>query len=180
MIYDLTDGGLKQIMFKCFSMHPNGICARTNCGNCGQPHHITLCTGTANEDTSGETKDASPAQAEVKLVTTSSGILAINQVKLVEAKGTCCVQLDCASDSTFIKYSLVEKLGLKPIRKVNLGLTTMGKNVSNMPTEVYELKLSTVDGEIVTVEAYGIPEIADELSQLDVDIRAKAQRGTTN
>ena len=173
--------------FRCFLQHKGGPCKESNCETCGKPHNKILCSRTPqnpypkSDSASSMEQDAASEEEEdthVKTTTYTAGtqlvaLCPIVQVPIVGTKQEVCVFLDGGSDASYITFKCANRLGLKPKRKLNLEVTTVGNVETTVPTSVYDVPLKTTEGEIVVIEAYGMSEITSEVSKFNLNTVAK-------
>ena len=173
--------------FRCFLQHKGGPCKESNCESCGKPHNKILCSRTPqnpypkSDSASSMEQDAASEEEEethVKTTTYTTGtqlvaLCPIVQVPIVGRKQEVCVFLDGGSDASYITFKCANQLGLKPKRKLNLEVTTMGNVETTVPTSIYDVPLKTTEGEIVVIEAYGMSEITGEVSKFNLNTVAK-------
>ena len=165
--------------YRCFLRHGKmGMCTESSCEICGQQHNKILCfrgpredqmnenPGDSKEQTEG-TNETNPKTGALVAGSHPVALCPIMRVPVAKANNQVCVFLDSGSDASYITFRSANKLGLKPTRKLNLDVTTMGNVQTTVPTAIYEVPLRTVDGEIAVVEAYGMKEITGRVSELD-------------
>ena len=173
--------------FRCFLKHKGGQCKESNCETCGKPHNKMLCSRTPHNpkqmsnSASSMEQDAGSGEEEdthlkTKSYATGTQLVAlcpIVQVPIVGTKQEACVFLDGGSDASYVTFKCANRLGLKPKRKLNLEVTTMGNVEATVPTSVYDVPLKTTEGEIVVIEAYGMNEITGEVTKFNLNTVAK-------
>ena len=173
--------------FRCFLQHKGGPCRESNCETCGKPHNKILCSRTPqnpdpkSDSASSMEQDAASEEEEdthVKTTAYTAGtqlvaLCPIVQVPIVGTKQKVCVFLDGGSDASYITFKCATRLGLKPKRKLNLEVTTIGNVETTVPTSVYDVPLKTTEGEIVVIEAYGMSEITGEVTKFNLNTVAK-------
>lgn len=183
--YDILRKG--SLCFRCFLWHKGESCKEGNCETCGKPHNKLLCARTPrtykqNSNSTSSTQQSTDSEEEadthVKSTTCAAGtqlvaLCPIVQVPVAGTKQEVCVFLDGGSDASYITFKCANRLGLKPKRKLDLEVTTMGNVETTVPTSVYDVPLKTTEGEIVLIQAYGMKEITGEVTKFDLDTVAK-------
>ena len=145
--------------FICLNGGHRALQCRSNrkCGRCKGKHHISICI---NAQPRPEFKDAEPkhnnatqlnASAASWVGSTGSGERVALQTALakVNEKEECKVRVlfDTGSHKSFVTAEAVCKLGLRPVRKENLGIRAFGqKEAESKERDVVEFSLSPLRG----------------------------------
>ena len=167
------------LCFKCFGRHVNWrYCTNGNCEHCGKSHNKMLCaektevTKQANNFAEAHAEEVPETLHSAAHTATAqlSAVCPIMQVPVAGTRQTCCVFMDGGSDSSYVTFKCVDRLKLKPVRKIELEVTTMGNAVTTVPSAVYEVPLRTTEGKCVTVEAFGMKEITGPVTSLNLQV----------
>ena len=71
---------------------------------------------------------------------------------------------DCGSQQTYIANRLVKLLNLKPVRDINMQVKTFGADPQNLRAKEYLIKLQSSTGDVIPIQAIGVPKICDKIS----------------
>ena len=159
--------------FKCFENHQRGECIEEDCRTCGKPHNTSLCTRSPPvsqaDDMENTSEDAQHHVDRNGYACSASpvAILPIAQTEVPQSRIKAQTLFDSGSDSSYITFKFADKLGLKPLSKITLDVTTMGNTVTSVPTAVFKVPLRCREGQVVHVEAFGIKEITGEVKKLN-------------
>ncbi len=156
--------------FKCFEHHQRGECFEEDCSTCGKPHNTSLCTRSPpvyNKEGKDDSEHVNVSVKNNSCISSPAAILPISQTDIPGRKIQAQTLFDSGSDSSYVTFKFADKLGLKPVCKITLDVTTMGNNVTSVPTSIFEVPLRCSEGEVVTIEAFGIKEITGEVKKLN-------------
>ena len=149
--------------FKCMKKnHRAKDCmSGQKCKVCQGGHHTSICEKEKGNGKDDETKSAVPslhirAQGKVALQTLQAYAQAPGQGPKVR----CRVMLDSGSQCTFITAELAQTMKAKPAGKKFLNLATFGQNEVTKKCNVYQVKLSPLEGgEELEIEVLEVPSI---------------------
>lgn len=157
---------------RCFNCLKKGHRARdckssVNCKKCKGKHHTAICEERKREESEGEAKvvTSGTESATSNLhVRTSSRVVLQTAQALAKGRGEARIRVlfDSASQKSFVKQETVRSLGLDPIRKEWLAVSTFGKQLteSRLRNVVAVDLFPTGGGRAMRVEAYVVPEIS--------------------
>ncbi|XP_046862763.1 uncharacterized protein LOC124456335 [Xenia sp. Carnegie-2017] len=151
---------------RCYICLEKGHMARDcdnniKCSICKKNHHKALCDSGKESKPQGTVGQGSPKNSCEKAGCNVA--LQTAQAKLVGSKsGRVRVLLDSGSQRSFVTERTAKALGCKVVREENLRIGTFGKRaLENELRRVVRLDLSSLSGgEVVSIEAYVVPEIS--------------------
>ena len=156
----------RRLCFACLSpQHRRDECSR-RCGKCGKGHHASLCkvelasadyrTTTMNTNVNGGNTSALYPICKVPL--------AYENHKRVN------VFCDGGSNASYVTRKCAHKHRFKKEDSLTLTVTTVGGKEKQYKSCIYEVPLKTINGKIVKVHLYELPEITKEVSKLNIDV----------
>ena len=165
---------------KCFiclnSGHRSFECRnkdRLQCRICQGKHHVSICksrpnTPIGNKETLVKPSAPPPLNANATswVGSTSSGGNVALQTALASVEGvkkeTVRVLFDTGSHKSFISAEAVSRIGLRPVRKEELGIMTFGSTVAEVKTrDVVEVCLVPMRGKKkITLQCFVVDEIS--------------------
>ena len=145
---------------------------RLQCGICQRKHHVSICKSRPNTPIGNKETPVKPsappslnANATSWVGSTSSGGNVALQTALASVEGvkkeTVRVLFDTGSHKSFISAEAVSRIGLRPVRKEKLGITTFGSMLAEVKTrDVVEVCLVPMRGKKkVTLQCFVVDEI---------------------
>ena len=169
----------ERLCFRCLTKHRRDECAEGPCQKCGKSHHPIMCPRNPIGDGSGSVQvdqNHPTGEMDARGNTCSSRAaplavlpIAKTQVK-ADTKSPALTLFDSGSDASYITFQFANKIGLRPVRKLKLNVTTMGNVSTSIPTSLYKVPLISTDGKIIWIEAFGIKEITGQVSRLDEQV----------
>ena len=143
------------------------------CRVCNGRHHTSICryrpnAALGNKETLAKASAPSPLNANATswVGSTGSGGNVALQTALANVEGmkkeTVRVLFDTGSHKSFITAEVVAKVGLRPVRREDLGILPFGSTDAEVKTrDVVEVSLVPVNGKKkVTIECYVVDEIS--------------------
>ena len=141
----------EKLCFRCLSRHGRNECAGQPCQTCGKSHHTSMCprnphTNPAQLSPSMPIRDP---DAHVQIdgyacssLSSPAAVLPLSRVQVKAEPNTSALALfDSGSDASYITFSFANKIGIKPVRKLKLHVTTMG----NVATSDFHVHISLSD-----------------------------------
>ncbi|XP_065062455.1 uncharacterized protein LOC135689235, partial [Rhopilema esculentum] len=144
--------------------------SKEKCKLCNKRHHVAICNvvgsqPSANQarvktaDTTVTTSCVSNIDSGGRAVLQTAKAVVTGNIRDVKAR----VLFDSGSQRSFVTRSMVEKLGLNPIKQVRLGIKTFGsQNMDEKIRDVVELELKGVEsGGKVKIQAFVVNEVSE-------------------
>ena len=154
--------------FRCFkTTHPRRLCKeKAPCKHCKlSNHHHLLCRKQTSQVTTAVSLGTHHSES-------GSSVLPIVQVKPYKHReNNVTVFFDGGSEATYITHDMIKRLHARKVfGPIDLGVTVMGNSHAQYSTDIYEVDLCSVNGNKVTVYAYGMESITGPVSPLDYNI----------
>lgn len=165
--FDVLKGA--RVCFRCFGNHSRHSCkVNDKCSLCGfTNHHVLLCKSVQNKASIANqitTSDCNAADSRQK------SVFAINHVRSARCPQEATLFYDGGSNTTYILNDAVKRLKARKIRPVTLDVTTMGGNVKQFQTNLYEVDLLTTEKKTYTLEAFGMETLTGPVRRLDMEV----------
>ena len=169
----------EKLCFRCLTKHKRDECMEGPCTHCGKSHNSIMCPrspltdSTESPQTRQEFQNEQSMQATGFTYTCASktaplAVLPIAKTQVrADIRSPALTLFDSGSDASYITFQFADKIGIKPLRKLKLNVTTMGNVATSIPTSVFKVPLVSTEGNIVWIEAFGIREITGHVSRLD-------------
>lgn len=159
---------MRRLCFACLSPHHRRENCSKKCGKCGKGHHVSLCKmESASADCRATTMNTSTSINGGN----TSALYPICKVPLAhENEKRVNVFCDGGSNASYITRKCAHKHRFKKEDSLTLTVTTVGGKEKQYRSCIYEVPLKTINGKIVKVHLFELPEITKELSKINIDV----------
>ena len=137
------------------------------CTHCGKSHNSIMCPRSPLTDSAESPQARQESQNEQSIQATGFtytcasktaplAVLPIAKTQVrADIRSPALTLFDSGSDASYITFQFADKIGIKPLRKLKLNVTTMGNVATSIPTSVFKVPLVSTEGNIVWIEAFG-------------------------